>query len=95
VLAKILRDTIEYPQDWLLAVPKGTDAALVAAAQEQLHEFRAAPLPVLEHAVGPPFTGNPWVLFVDAMGVLRAASEVGDPSLHTRVQKWARMFRAR
>jgi hypothetical protein len=95
VLAKFLRDRIEYPQEWLLAVPAGTAPAAVAAAQEQLGTYRGAPLPVLEHAVGAPFMGNPWVLFVDAAGVLRAASEVGDITLHSRVQKWARMFRAR
>jgi len=95
VLAKLLRDTVEFPQEWRLAVPAGAPQAELDAVQAQLREIRSEPIAVLEHRVGAPFTGVPWLLFVDAQGCLRAAAEVGDPSLHSRVQKWARMFRAR
>lgn len=93
VLAKLLKDTTEFPQTWILALPVGTDESVRQALQASLGEFRPAAMPWVEHRVGAPFTGNPWVLFVDAGGVLRAAAETGDVTLHSRVQKWARMFR--
>jgi hypothetical protein len=64
-------------------------------ALESLQTLRPEPMPVLEHAVGEPFRGLPWVLFVDSLGVLRAAAEVSDSNLTTRVTKWSRMFRDR
>ena len=61
-----------------------------------LEEILYQPMPVLEHAINQPFTGTyPWVLFVDGLGVLRAAAEVSDVRLHTRVTRWSRMFRPR
>lgn len=95
VLAKLLKDTVDYPQPWLLVVPKGTAKAKLDEVQGRLAEFRPQPLPVLEHLVKKPFTGEPWVMFVDATGVLRAAAEMGDPGIFTRVQHWAGLFRAR
>jgi hypothetical protein len=95
VLAKMLRDPVECPQPWVLAVPAGSDAAAVAAIQQQVREVRGDVLPVVEHKVAAPMLGGPWVLFVDAAGVLRAAAQVGDMRLHTAVQNWARRFRAR
>jgi hypothetical protein len=79
----------------VLAVPAGSDAAAVAAIQQQVREVRGDVLPVVEHKVAAPMLGGPWVLFVDAAGVLRAAAQVGDMRLHTAVQNWARRFRAR
>lgn len=94
-LAKLLHDTVELPQPWLLAVPAAMPEARVTAAQQLLHEFRAEPLPVQRHHLAAPFTGEAWLLFVDGTGVLRAAAEVGDAQILTRVQAWARMFRGR
>jgi hypothetical protein len=96
VLAKLLKAVHEYPQPWVLAVPRELPAADRDAAQERLREFREAPLPVVEHVVGAPFAGDaPWVLFVDDLGILRAAAEVGDPKVLTHVQEWSRRFRSR
>ena len=95
-LARLLRATHEHPQTWVLCVPRELPAAERAAVQDQLQALRNVPMPVLEHAVGEPFAGNlPWVLFVDDLGVLRAAAEVGDPDLHSRVHTWSRLFRSR
>ena len=93
VLAKLLKDTLEFPQPWVLAVPHRTPPEQVQALQAALAEFRPTAMALVEHRVGAPFRGDPWVLFVDAGGVLRAAAETGDVALHSRVQKWARMFR--
>lgn len=96
VLAQLLRATHDYPQQVVLAVPQTAPAALVDGAQARLQELRSAPLPTVGHRVAAPFAGpDPWVLFVDAHGVLRAAAEAFDPQLHSKVQKWARLFRAR
>jgi len=94
-LSKLLSTTLEHPQPWLLAVPREMSAELRQAALASLQTFRPAPMPVLEHVVGAPFRGYPWVMFVDSLGVLRAAAEVSDTNLHTKVAKWSRMFRDR
>ena len=95
-LAKLLKATHEYPQTWLLAVPREMPAAERSAAQERIAEFRQAPMAILEHQIGQPFQGDyPWVLFLDDLGVLRAATEIGDAKLWTRVEKWSRKFRGR
>jgi hypothetical protein len=94
-LAKLLRDTVQFPQAWQLAVPAGTTAAELQLMALELGEYRTAPLPVIEHRVGAPLTGAPSVLFIDATGILRAIAEIGEPTLYSSVQRWARMFRAR
>jgi hypothetical protein len=95
-LAKLLRAAHEHPQSWVLCVPKDLPAADRSSVQGQLQELRGSPMPVVEHVVGEPFGGSdPWVLFVDDLGVLRAAAEVGDPKLHSRVHGWSRLFRSR
>ncbi|MGB3966597.1 MAG: hypothetical protein WBO45_07685, partial [Planctomycetota bacterium] len=95
-LAKMLVTTHEHPQAWVLAVPKAMPAEERAKALAAIADLRPDPMPLLEHVVGAPFTGNdPWVLFVDGRGMLRAAAAVNEPGLHVRVSKWSRMFRAR
>ncbi|HEU4417753.1 MAG TPA: hypothetical protein VFT55_02380, partial [Planctomycetota bacterium] len=94
-LGWLLSRTIEYPQPWLLAVPRETSAEQRQTALGVLQTFRPEPMPVLEHVVGAPFRGYPWVLFVDSLGVLRAAAEVSDANLHAVVGKWSRIFRDR
>ncbi len=95
-LAKLLNTPHEHPQPWVLAVPKELPAGPRAAAAAALATIRAQPLPLVEHQVGEPLDGDaPWVLFVDAQGVLRAAAEVRDPKLHSRVTNWSRLLRAR
>ncbi|MEQ1631295.1 MAG: hypothetical protein ABL997_02905 [Planctomycetota bacterium] len=95
VLARMLQDTVEFPQRWVLAVPKGSKPEEVAAAQTALKEVRPAPMELVEHSVKSPLISSPWVLFVDSNGVLRGANQVGEAELFTVVQRWARMFRAR
>ncbi|MEO6597822.1 MAG: hypothetical protein ABIP94_24005 [Planctomycetota bacterium] len=95
-LSKMLRSPIEYPQCWQLAVPRDMPDADRQMAQVSLRLARAEAMPVIEHAVGEPFGGSyPWVLFVDGAGVLRAAAQVSDPALHSKVARWSRMFRNR
>ena len=87
--------THEHPQPWFLAVPREMSAELRQQALASLQTLRPEPMPVLEHVVAGPFRGHPWVLFVDSLGVLRAAAEVSDSNLHANVAKWSRMFRDR
>ncbi|MGE3174742.1 MAG: hypothetical protein AB7O97_19085 [Planctomycetota bacterium] len=95
VMASLLGDPVQHPQLWALAVPADATAADVARIQDLLRTHRSAPLPVVRHRVGAPLTGRPWVLMLDQDGVLRAAAEVGDPHLFTRVQRWAQRLRGR
>lgn len=95
VLAKFMRDEVEFPQPWTLCVPRGTPAEKVQAIQGLLADYRKEPMAVREHAVAAPFRGHPYVLFLDKSGVLRGANQVGDVELFSIVQRWARMFRAR
>ncbi|MCB9886809.1 MAG: hypothetical protein H6838_15055 [Planctomycetes bacterium] len=96
VLARLLNDPVQFPQLLVLAVPAGLPAEDRDVARRQLAEVRGAEVPVLEHRVGEPLRGHyPFVLFVDHQGVLRAAAEVSDPALHSKVQKWAQLFRSR
>ncbi|HLQ36260.1 MAG TPA: hypothetical protein VK348_00565, partial [Planctomycetota bacterium] len=95
VLARLLHDTTDHPQQWLLAVPAGMQDALIAGLQDRLRELRPDGLPVVVHQPDQLQGHDPWLLFVDAAGVLRAVAEVGDARLYSKVQKWARMFRAR
>jgi hypothetical protein len=96
VLANILNTPHEHPQPWVLVVPKAMPAEARRAIQSQLSAVREQPMPVLEHEIGQPFTGTyPWVLFVDGLGVLRAAADVAGVRFHSRVTKWSRRFRPR
>ncbi|MCC7064313.1 MAG: hypothetical protein IT456_15995 [Planctomycetes bacterium] len=95
-LAKLLEAQHEYPAIWVLAVPADLPAAERTAAALRIAEFRKTPLEIIEHQVGAPFVGDfPWLLFLDDLGVLRAASEFGDARVLTRVEPWARKFRSR
>ncbi|HEX6813427.1 MAG TPA: hypothetical protein VF384_17545 [Planctomycetota bacterium] len=95
VLAKLLETTHERPQPWLLAVPREMSADARKAALDSLKEFRPQGMPVLDHAVGAPFQGPfPWVMFIDALGVLRAAADATDMNMQL-VRQWSRMFRDR
>ena len=95
VLSKLLQERTEFPQTWALAVPKGSKPEEVAAAEKAIAEFRKEPMQRIEHSVAAPLTGSPWLLFVDAAGVLRGCNQVGDAELFSVVQRWARMYRAR
>jgi len=94
-LSKLLQEQNEFPQLWALAVPKGSKPEEVAAAEKAIAEFRKEPIARIEHSVRAPLTGSPWLLFVDAAGILRGCNQVGDAELFSVVQRWARMFRAR
>lgn len=95
LLAKMLQEPWDFPQTWVLAVPAGMPQERLAAARAALGEFRKPALPIVEHRVAAPFAAeDPWLLFVDAGGTLRAAAQFGDPKILTRVQKWSRLFRA-
>ena len=91
-----MQDDLQYPQEWVLAVPAGMEKNDRKAAVADLQELRKTPMPVVEHHVADPFDSRlPWVLFVDAQGVLRAAANCRDNDLHEKVAKWSRIYRAR
>ena len=94
-LAKLLRDTVQFPQTWQLALPAGTSATERDAITTAIRDYHPTPVATIEHQVGAPFTGNPWLLFVDSAGILRAAAEIGEPGIYSTVQRWARMYRNR
>ncbi|MCA8952440.1 MAG: hypothetical protein KDE27_23215, partial [Planctomycetes bacterium] len=95
-ISKLLSTPHEYPQRWLVAVPKAMAAADREVLLQRLGEVRGAPFELTEHALEAPFSGTyPWVLFVDGLGVLRAAADVADTHFHTRVARWSRLFRPR
>ena len=95
-LSRIMQDKLQHPQQWVLAVPKGMEKSDRAATVADLQDLRSGPLPVVEHQVRDPFDSpHPWVLFVDAQGVLRAAANSRDAGLHTRVAQWSRIYRGR
>ncbi|MCR9246796.1 MAG: DUF1080 domain-containing protein [bacterium] len=95
-LARLLNRPHEHPQSWVLAVPKDMSAQDRKDVQRQVADVRGQPLPIIEHDIGRPFRGRyPFVLFLDGLGVLRAAADVADTKFHTQVSRWARKFRAR
>jgi hypothetical protein len=95
-IGKLLSEPLEHPQPWQLAVPAALSAEDRAEAVRAVTELRGAAPTVVEHKVDAPLDGSyPWVLFVDAAGVLRAAASAADPQVHTRVARWARMLRPR
>jgi len=95
-LSRILQDKLMYPQQWVLAVPKSMKQADRKGAIRDLMDLRPEPMTVVEHLVGDPFDGAyPWVLFIDSQGVMRAASNSRDASLHTLVAGWAKIYRGR
>lgn len=95
-LSRILQHPLEYPQKWVLAMPKGMPEKECKIVLEDLADLREEPMEVVRHDVAMPFEGPYcWVLFLDSQGVLRAAAESVDPRLHTKVQKWSRKFRHR
>ncbi len=95
-LAKLLASPLEHPQAWVLAVPRALPADVRAAAVAAIAERRPGGMPLVEHDVGEPFAGtDPWVLFVDGTGVLRAAATAAEPRFHAQVARWARLFRER
>jgi hypothetical protein len=94
-ITKMLAGDHEHPQHWVLAVPKDMPPEQRSRALAAVRDVRTEPMPVLEHTVGAPFTGNePWVLFIDGRGLLRAAAATTEPGL-MRVTKWSRLFRPR
>lgn len=95
-VAKLLRDTREHPQQVVVVLPQELPAATQDLVQGQFEAERGGSLPRLLHDVGAPLVGHfPFVLFVDAGGVLRAGAEIGEMALHSRVTRWARLFRGR
>ncbi len=96
VIAKLLAERIEHPQTVVLALPADAPAGEREAALREVSQVLGAAPAVVEHRVGAPLQGHyPFVLFVDHLGLLRAAAEIGDVAVHSRVQKWARLFRSR
>lgn len=96
VLASLLQNRHEFPQPWVLALPEGLPAEARQLVQRQVAELRGEAVPELQHRVAAPLVSSyPWVLFLDDQGILRAAAEVSDVQLWSRVQPWARMFRGR
>ena len=95
-LSRIMQDQLQYPQQWVLAVPSDMEKTDRSTTVADLEGLRSGPMPVVEHQIGEPFEGPlPWVLFVDAQGVLRAAANCRDVDLHVTVAKWSRIYRGR
>jgi hypothetical protein len=95
ILASMRSDRVQYPASWQLCVPEAMDEEAVKKVQGVLQEPGGEPLPVLRHRWRAVFTGDPWLLFVDEPGLLRAAAQLDDVQLHSRVARWARLFRRR
>ena len=95
-LSKIMQDQLNYPQSWVLAAPKGMEADDLKTTVADLQDLRPGPFPVVEHQIGQPFDSkHPWVLFLDAQGVMRAAANCRDTKIHTKVAKWSLIYRGR
>lgn len=95
-LSRILQDEVTYPQQWVLAVPKSMKASDRKNAILDLKSLRPVAMTVVEHQVGDPFDSPyPWVLFIDSQGVMRAAANSRDASLHSVVARWAKIYRGR
>lgn len=95
-LREAVGEAHEHPQEWVLVVPEGLPAEDRAAITKQLADVRGPDLRVLTHTIDEPFDGRyPWVLFVDGLGVLRAAASAASPHLFTKVARWSRRFRGR
>jgi hypothetical protein len=95
-LSRIMQDKLQHPQQWVLAVPKSMEKLDRKTTLADLQDLRPEPMPIVEHLIGDPFDGpHPWVLFIDAQGVLRAAANSRDTDLHTKVAKWSRIYRGR
>lgn len=95
-LSRIMQDKLQHPQQWVLAVPQSMKAADRDATAKDLQDLHPDPMPIVEHQVRAPFDGRyPWVLFLDAQGVLRAAANSRDVGLQTRVARWSRLYRGR
>jgi hypothetical protein len=88
-------DPVQYPATWRLCVPEGMADDVVAKLQGVLATGEGSRLPVLRHRFTGTFTGDPWVLFVDQPGLLRAAAQMNDATLFSTVGRWARWFRRR
>jgi hypothetical protein len=95
-LSKIMQDKLQHPQQWVLAVPINMGMLDRKTTVADLQDLRPGPFPILEHQIGDPFDGPyPWVLFLDAQGVLRAAANSRDTGIHTKVAKWSQIYRGR
>ncbi|MGK0302902.1 MAG: hypothetical protein ACI89X_003788, partial [Planctomycetota bacterium] len=95
-LSKILQDELQHPQQWVLAVPKSMKKEDREATVVDLQDLRPGAFPVVEHQISEPFDGpHPWLLFLDAQGVMRAAANSRDSGIYSRVEKWARIYRGR
>ncbi len=94
-LVSMMTDAVEHPAPWHLVVPAGLADADVQTLQDQIAAFAGRPLPLLRHQGAAAFDGDPWALFVDQPGLLRAAAQLGEVHLFTRVGRWGRLFRRR
>ncbi|MFK7742688.1 MAG: hypothetical protein AB8H80_20415 [Planctomycetota bacterium] len=95
-LSRILQADIEYPQPWVLCVPKGMDQDEKDRVLEDLRDLRPGEWPIVEHQIRAPFESKyPWILFLDGQGVLRAASDSRNAKVVVRLGNWARKYRGR
>ncbi|MEZ6037270.1 MAG: hypothetical protein R3F29_07300 [Planctomycetota bacterium] len=91
-----LGDRLQYPQRWVMAVPKNLPKADRDDALAALADMRGDEIAVVEHDITKPFDDDePWVLFVDGAGVLRKAASARSPKLSIAVRNWARHLRQR
>lgn len=92
-LGPLLDDPLHCPQTWAVAVPRGLD---LAVQRDLRKRTRGRRMVWLEHAIDKPFEKGPWLLFVDADGVLRVAEAVRrKKGFSGALRRWARYYRSR
>ena len=96
VLKRHISNTRDYPQRWLLLLPASLEAATAADLRKAAMEIDQELITIGQHHYGDPFDPHPWLLFVDGIGVLRAAeSMAGARGIPGSVSSWARRYRQR
>ena len=93
-LSKAMRDHLTYPQSFVLMVGATCPEATLAKLQDIAREVTGAELTVARDTRKQPPEDDAWILFVDAAGVLRAASSGGETAMPKSVENWARWYRA-
>lgn len=96
VLKRHVHDTRDYPQRWMMLLPASLDETENTALRDAAADIEDGIFTVAEHRYGEPFETHAWLLFVDGLGVLRAAeSMAGARGVPGMVAVWARRYRRR
>ncbi|MFQ5505537.1 MAG: hypothetical protein ACE5F1_12170 [Planctomycetota bacterium] len=96
MMKRLLDSPLHYPQLWVLAVPSRMAIREQRRLRALLKRRTQLAFDHIEHRRTKPFEKRPWILFVDAMGVLRAAARLGKGGgLPGNIERWARVYRTR